>query len=33
NGGDGIGSCGESKAACLAMDASIDADMGGSSLT
>nr|GFD34051.1 hypothetical protein [Tanacetum cinerariifolium] len=33
NGGDGIGSGGESKAACLAMDTSIDADMGGSSLT
>nr|GEY12928.1 hypothetical protein [Tanacetum cinerariifolium] len=33
NGRDGIGSGGESKAACLAMHASMDADMGGSGLT
>nr|GEW74783.1 hypothetical protein [Tanacetum cinerariifolium] len=33
NGGDGISSGGENKAACLAMHAFIDADMDGSSLT
>nr|GEZ15775.1 hypothetical protein [Tanacetum cinerariifolium] len=33
NGRDGTSSGGESKAACLAMRASIDADMGGSGLT